>query len=82
MTYALGLLILFTPFIGVLLAFIKRDEAQGSIYASHIDWLIKTFLGVFDWSAFRTINYIYLNWLADFGGNRYLAHLSRSCRTD
>ena len=42
-TYALGLLILFTPFIGVLLAFIKRDEAQGSIYASHIDWLIKTF---------------------------------------
>ena len=42
-TYALGLLILFTPFIGVLLAFIKRDEAQGSIYASHIDYLIKTF---------------------------------------
>jgi len=42
-TYALGLLILFTPFIGVLLAFINRDEAQGSIYASHIDWLIKTF---------------------------------------
>lgn len=42
-TYALGLLILFTPVIGVILAFIKRDEAQGSIYASHIDWLIKTF---------------------------------------
>ena len=41
--YALGLLILFTPVIGVILAFIKRDEAQGSIYASHIDWLIKTF---------------------------------------
>ena len=42
-TYALGLLILFTPVIGVILAFIKRDEAQDSIYASHIDWLIKTF---------------------------------------
>ena len=42
-TYAVGLLILFTPVIGVILAFIKRDEAQGSIYASHIDWLIKTF---------------------------------------
>ena len=42
-TYALGLLILFTPVIGVILAFIKRDEAQGSIYPSHIDWLIKTF---------------------------------------
>ena len=42
-TYVLGLLILFTPVIGVILAFIKRDEAQGSIYASHIDWLIKTF---------------------------------------
>lgn len=42
-TYALGLLILFTPVIGVILAFIKRDEAQGGIYASHIDWLIKTF---------------------------------------
>ena len=42
-TYAVGLLILFTPVIGVILAFIKRDEAQGSIYASHIDYLIKTF---------------------------------------
>lgn len=42
-TYAVGLLILFTPVVGVILAFIKRDEAQGSIYASHIDYLIKTF---------------------------------------
>ena len=42
-TYALGLFIWFTPVFGVILAFIKRDEAQGSIYASHIDYLIKTF---------------------------------------
>ena len=42
-TYAVGLLILFTPVIGVILAFIKRDEAQGSIYASPIDYMIKTF---------------------------------------
>ena len=42
-TYALGLFIWFTPVVGVILAFIKRDEAQGSIYASHIDYLIKTF---------------------------------------
>lgn len=42
-TYAVGLLILFTPVIGVIMAYVKRDEAQGSIYASHIDYLIKTF---------------------------------------
>ena len=42
-TYAVGLLILFTPVVGVIMAYVKRDEAQGSIYASHIDSLIKTF---------------------------------------
>ena len=42
-TYAVGLLILFTPVVGVIMAYVKRDEAQGSIYASHIDYLIKTF---------------------------------------
>ncbi len=42
-TYAVGLLILFTPIVGVIMAYVKRDEAQGSIYASHIDYLIKTF---------------------------------------
>ena len=41
--YAVGLLILFTPVVGVIMAYVKRDEAQGSIYASHIDYLIKTF---------------------------------------
>ena len=40
---AVGLLILFTPVVGVIMAYVKRDEAQGSIYASHIDYLIKTF---------------------------------------
>ena len=42
-TYAVGLLILFTPVVGVIMAYVKRDEAQGSIYASHVDYLIKTF---------------------------------------
>jgi len=42
-TYAVGLLILFTPVVGVIMAYVKREEAQGSIYASHIDYLIKTF---------------------------------------
>ena len=42
-TYAVGLLILFIPVVGVIMAYVKRDEAQGSIYASHIDYLIKTF---------------------------------------
>lgn len=42
-TYAVGLLILFTPIVGVIMAYVKRDEAQGTIYASHIDYLIKTF---------------------------------------
>ena len=42
-TYAVGLLILFTPVVGVIMAYVKRDEVQGTIYASHIDYLIKTF---------------------------------------
>ena len=42
-TYAVGLLILFAPVVGVIMAYVKRDEAQGTIYASHIDYLIKTF---------------------------------------
>ena len=42
-TYAVVLLILFTPVVGVIMAYVKRDEAQGTIYASHIDYLIKTF---------------------------------------
>ncbi|MGN7053296.1 DnaJ domain-containing protein, partial [Neisseria sp. P0001.S009] len=43
--YAVGVLILFTPVVGVIMAYVKRDVAQGSIYASHIDWLIMTFWG-------------------------------------
>ena len=42
-TYAVGLLILFTPVVGVIMAYVKRDEAKGTIYTSHIDYLIKTF---------------------------------------
>ena len=42
-TYALGLFIWFAPVVGVILAYVKRNEAQGSIYASHIDYLTKTF---------------------------------------
>ena len=73
-TYALGLFIWFAPVVGVILAYVKRDEAQGSIYASHIDWLIKTFWVSFGGYAFRDVDHTYLNRLADFGGNRYLAH--------
>ena len=41
--YALGIFIGLTPIVGVILAYIKRDEMQGTVYYDHMQFLIKTF---------------------------------------
>ncbi|QRQ83359.1 hypothetical protein JQU52_11395 [Paralysiella testudinis] len=41
--YVLGIFIGLTPIVGVILAYIKRDEMQGTVYYDHMQFLIKTF---------------------------------------
>lgn len=41
--YALAVLTGITAIAGVIVAYIKRDDVQGTWLASHIDWQIKTF---------------------------------------
>jgi uncharacterized membrane protein len=38
-----GILIALTPVIGVILNHARRQDATGTIYASHFDWQIRTF---------------------------------------
>jgi uncharacterized membrane protein len=41
--YALGLVVGITPLIGVIIAYLRRKDAAGTPYASHLSWLITTF---------------------------------------
>ena len=41
--YALGFFIGFTWLVGVIIAYVKRDEATGTWLASHFSWQIRTF---------------------------------------
>ena len=41
--YALAVLTGITAIAGVIVAYIKRDDVQGTWLASHIDWQIRTF---------------------------------------
>jgi uncharacterized membrane protein len=41
--FALGLFIGLTSLIGLIVAYVKRPDARGTIYASHLTWLIRTF---------------------------------------
>ena len=40
---ALGMLTVFTPLVGVILAYVKCDDARGTIYESHFEYAIRTF---------------------------------------
>lgn len=40
---ALGMLTVVTPLVGVILAYVKRDDARGTIYESHLEYAIRTF---------------------------------------
>lgn len=41
--YLLGLLVGFTPILGAAILYMRRERVAGTIYASHFDWLIRTF---------------------------------------
>ncbi|ASK28538.1 hypothetical protein BG910_09305 [Neisseria chenwenguii] len=41
--YALAILVGVSALIGVIVAYVKRDDMRGTAYECHIDYLIKTF---------------------------------------
>ena len=46
------------------LAYMKRPDAAGTVYASHLDWLITTFWWGLLWLAISYIcTYFYIGWI-------------------
>jgi uncharacterized membrane protein len=43
--YALGLVMFWPAFIGLVIAYVRRGDAAGNFMASHYNWLIRTFWG-------------------------------------
>ena len=49
---------------GVILAYLKRADAAGTLYAGHLDWLIRTFWWGLLWFLLSAIaTYIFLGWI-------------------
>jgi uncharacterized membrane protein len=46
--------------VGVIVAYVKRDEAQGTWVASHLRWLIRTFWYSTLWGVVGAIIYVLL----------------------
>ena len=40
-----------TAIIGVIIAYVKRDDAAGTLYASHFDWQIRSFWWALLWGV-------------------------------
>jgi len=40
-----------TAIVGVIINYVKRDEAAGTVYESHFDWQIRTFWWMLAWSV-------------------------------
>ena len=49
--YALGMVTGIFAIAGLIVAYIKRDDAVGSYLASHYGWLIRTFWWAIGWAA-------------------------------
>lgn len=67
--FALGLLS--TGFLGVatlagvVLAYVKRSDAVGTVYAVHFDWLLKTFWWGLLWLTLSALTlFIFIGWIA------------------
>ena len=43
--YAIGLVMFWPAFVGLVIAYVKRSDAAGNFLASHYTWLIRTFWG-------------------------------------
>ena len=47
-------------FIGIIIAYVKRDEARGTWVASHLRWLIRTFWFSMLWGCVGSIAFVTL----------------------
>ena len=56
--YAIGFFIGFTWLIGVIIAYVKRDDARGTWMESHFSWLIRTFWWSIAWMIIGGILFI------------------------
>jgi uncharacterized membrane protein len=57
---ALGFLTLVTPVVGVVINYVKREDAAGTFYDSHFRWQIRTFWWSLLWSALGAITLLIL----------------------
>ena len=58
--YAVGYFVMFTWLIGVIVAYVKRDDARGTWMESHFGWLIRTFWWSIVWTIVGTILFLTL----------------------
>ncbi|VVE53877.1 membrane protein [Pandoraea terrae] len=49
--YALSWLMGVTAIVAIIINYVKRDDAQGTLYASHFTWQIRTFWWSVAWGA-------------------------------
>lgn len=66
--FALGLIsagfLALATIAAVVVAYLKRADAAGTIYAGHFDWLIKTFWWGLLWCVLSAIlTYIFIGWI-------------------
>ncbi|MFC3340211.1 DUF4870 family protein [Paracandidimonas soli] len=48
----------------IVLAYLKRGDAAGTVYASHFDWVIRTFWWGLLWVALSALaTYIFIGWI-------------------
>ena len=47
--YAVGFFIGITWLVGIIIAYVKRDDGKGTWMESHFSWQIRTFWGAFAW---------------------------------
>nr|AUN37335.1 putative transmembrane protein [uncultured bacterium] len=66
--FAIGFFVGFTWLVGVIIAYVKRDDARGTWMESHFSWIIRTFWWSIVWTIvggilFVTIIGIVLAWI-------------------
>ena len=54
-------------FIALIINYAKRDEVQGTIYASHFDWQIRTFWWYLAWNIIAFLPFIFLAFVGQDG---------------
>ena len=65
--YILGFFLGLTPFIAIVMNYIKRDEMRGTWLESHVDWQIKTFwISLLGYIVGGLLTVILIGFLIDF----------------